>query len=59
MQDPERRAVKNSTMKKRLQNWVKALVTIIVAVAVIDFWRDWPWAKRMGALFSKKDEGAS
>lgn len=42
-----------------MKTWAKALITVIVAVAMIDFWRGWPWAKRVGAVLVKKDERAA
>jgi hypothetical protein len=43
-------------MNKTLKTWAKALLTLAVVVALVDLWRNWPWAKRLASAFVKKNE---
>jgi len=39
-----------------LKTWTKVLITAAAAATVLDCLRGWPWAKKVAAVFVKKDE---
>jgi hypothetical protein len=43
-------------MKNSLKTWAKALLTVAAVTALVDMWRNWPWAKRLASAFVKKNE---